>query len=102
MVAVDDRERIDAPLDRGISGAELRRARAAGVEVDQAGDDLEVVLDAMMHPAREFGMADQPFGEVGLEETSEARRGGTECIMTGTARGRTDQKIKRTEQDRVT
>src|SRR3546814_4350089 len=75
MVAVDDRERIDAPLDRGISGDDLRRARAAGVEVDQAGDDLEVVLDAMMHLARELGLADQPFGEVGLVQRHGAADG---------------------------
>ena len=54
MVAVDDRQRVDPPADRRIGGLGLRRWRAAAMDVEQRGDDLEVVL----HPVMDF--ADQP------------------------------------------
>jgi hypothetical protein len=48
MVAMDDRERVDAALDRGIGRRHLLVERPARVQVEQRGDDLEVVLDPVM------------------------------------------------------
>ncbi len=36
------------------------------MQADQAGDDLEVVLDAMMHLSRQFTLGFQPLGHLGL------------------------------------
>src|SRR5881628_3469917 len=48
MVAVDDRQGAHTPADPRISGACLRRVRAATVDVEERGDHLEVVLDAVV------------------------------------------------------
>src|SRR5258705_8134416 len=54
MVAVDDRQRPDAPADAGVSGAGVDRLRASAVDVEQRRDDLQIIL----HPV--VVLADQP------------------------------------------
>ena len=63
MVAVDDGERIDPPLDRRIGGDRVFTRRPARVEIDEAGDHLQVVLDAMVDLTRQLGLAHHAFGE---------------------------------------
>ena len=54
MVAMDHRQRIDPPADRRIGRLGLGLGRAAAMDAEQRGDDLEVVLDPVMD------LADQP------------------------------------------
>ena len=66
MIAVDDRQSVDAPADRGISGARLGRGGAAAVDVEQRGDDLEVVLHAVMDLADQPPLAVERLGHLPL------------------------------------
>ena len=66
MVAMDDGERVDAPLDRGISGGDLLVRRAARVEVEQGRDDLEIVLHPVVDLAHQLGLALDRGFELGL------------------------------------
>ena len=61
MIAVDDRKRIDPPLDRGIGFHRFGIMGRSGVQVDQAGDDLKVVLHPMMHFAGQLALRFQPL-----------------------------------------
>ena len=66
MVAVDDGERVDPALDRGIGGGDLLVGRAARVDVEQGGDDLEIVLHPVMDFAHQLGLALDRGFELGL------------------------------------
>ena len=65
MVAVDDRQRADSAADPGISSARFAGLRASAMDVEQRGDDLEVVLHAVMD------FADQPA--LALERAGSSR-----------------------------
>ena len=66
MVAVDDGERVDPALDRGIGGGDLLVGRAARMDVEQGGDDLEVVLHPVVDLADQLGLALDRRLELGL------------------------------------
>ncbi len=66
MAAVDERERIDASLDRRIGVAGFGGRRATGVDVEQAGNDLEIVLHPVMDLARQPGLPRQPVLQIDL------------------------------------
>jgi hypothetical protein len=66
MVAVDDGERVDPALDRGVGGRDLLVGRAAGVEVEQRRDHLEVVLDPVVDLADQPGLPLDRGLELGL------------------------------------
>ncbi len=51
VIAVNDSERIHAALDRGVGLRRISAFRRAAVQADQAGDDLEVILDAVVNLA---------------------------------------------------
>ena len=51
MVAMDRRQRADAPLDRPVGFHRLDRIGCTAVDIEQACDNLEVIFDAVMHLA---------------------------------------------------
>src|SRR5260370_11485998 len=63
MVAVDDRQSADAAADSGIGSTRLHRHSAAAMDVEQRGDDLEIVLHAVMNFAHQPSLAlERPAG----------------------------------------
>ena len=66
MVAVDDRQRPDAAADRVIGGARFGRFGGAAVDVEQRGDDLEVVLHPVVDFAHQPPLAVERCGHLAL------------------------------------
>src|SRR6185369_17283973 len=79
MMTVDDRQRSDPTADPGISGARFAGAGAAPVDVEQGGDDLEVVLHSVMHLADEAALALERTGHFTLRLVDLRARAG-ECV----------------------
>src|SRR3546814_17095629 len=82
MVAMDHGQGVHTPLDRGIGGGAVFVWRSAGVQVEECGDDLEVVF----HPVVEF-----------TYHRSEERRVGKEFVSTCRSRRRPDFAKKNTQ-----
>src|SRR3546814_14074257 len=93
MVAMNDRYCVHPALNGDICVHRLLRWCRTAVQVDQAGNNLKVVLDPMMNFPRQAGLSFQTSGELRLVRCdslgdeaeglrSEERRVGTECVST--------------------
>src|SRR5215213_4016155 len=87
MIAVDDRQGSDAAGDGPVSGLRVRRPGAAPVDVEQRGDDLEVVLDAVMDLPDQPALAGQSIGHLALR-LLDLRDGASERIAQSLDLGR--------------
>jgi hypothetical protein len=87
MVAVNDRECADAPADPSVSAARFGGFSTPAVDVEQRGDDLKVVLYAMMDFANEPSL---PLERVGslllglLDPVDRAAEGVSKFLDLGT------------------
>ena len=70
---MDDGERVNPALDRGIGCADLLAGGAAGVEIEQGGDDLEIVLDAVVDLANQLLLPFYPRFQLGLVSNTHDR-----------------------------
>ena len=76
MIAVDDRERIDPARDRGIGRAAFGGDDVAAVDAEQRGDDLQVVLHAVMDFANKSPLTFQRIAHFALARLDSLDRPG--------------------------